>query len=98
VIKFFISAYRKKYGTSNAILRLIEDRKAQLDKGKFVGAVLMDLSKAFDRVPRDLLIAKLHAYRFYFDSLVFFYSYSKRRKCFGIDNREHSVVNDSMVE
>ena len=51
-----------------------------LDNKKFVGAVLMDLSKAFDCIPHDLLIAKLEAYGFKFDTLVFFYSYLKRRK------------------
>ena len=59
----------------------------QLDEGKFVGAILMDLSKAFDCVPHDLLIAKLDAYGFDIDSLVFFYSYLKRRnQCVKINN------------
>ena len=41
------------------ILRLIEEWKEKLDKGFFAGAVLMDLSKTFDCIPDDLLIAKL---------------------------------------
>ena len=68
-------------------MKLIEDWKKHLDEGKFVGAILMDLSKAFDCVPHDLLIAKLHAYGFDMNALVFFYSYLKRRKqCVKINN------------
>ena len=62
------------------ILRLIEEWKEKLDKGFFAGAVLMDLSKAFDCKPHDLLIAKLNAHSFDRKSLVLFYSYLKRRK------------------
>ena len=40
----------------------------------------MDLSKAFDSIPHDLLIAKIHFYRFSINSFTFFYSYLKRRK------------------
>ena len=40
----------------------------------------MDLPKAFDYIPHDLLVAKLHAYGFSMDAITFIYSYMKRRK------------------
>ena len=79
-LSIFIAAYRKKYSTNNVLIRLIENWKLHLDNKEFVGAVLMDLSKAFDCVPHDLLIAKMHAYGFDLDTLVLFFSYMKNRK------------------
>ena len=61
------------------MLRLIENWKKYLDNKSYVGTVLMDLSKAFDRIPHDLLVAKLHAYGLSNDSVTFIYSYLKRR-------------------
>ena len=40
----------------------------------------MVLSKAFDCIPHELLIAKMHACGFDLNSLTFFYSYLKNRK------------------
>ena len=71
------------------ILKLIEEWKEKLDKGFFVGAVLMDLSKAFDCIPHDLLVAKLNAYGFDRKSFVFFYSYLKRKEqCVNVNNMQ----------
>ena len=68
----FISAYHKSYSTSHVLIRLLENWKKSLDEKKFVGAVLMDLSKAFDSIPYNLLIAKMHVYGFSMNAVTFF--------------------------
>ena len=46
-----------------------------MDKRGFAGLLLTDLSKAFDCIDHELLIAKLHAYGFNIKSLEFIHSY-----------------------
>ena len=58
----FISAYRKSYSTQQILIRLLEEWREKSDKNFILGAVLMDLSKAFDCIPHDLIIAKLAVY------------------------------------
>ena len=61
--------------------------EGKIDKSFFARAVLVDLSKAFDCIPNDLLITKLNAYGFDKTSLLFFYSYLKRREqCVNLNN------------
>ena len=86
-LSVFIAAYRRAYGTQHVLIRLVEDWRSKLDNDYLEGAILMDLSKAFDCIPHDLLIAKLHAYGLDEDALVLVYSYLKRRKqCVRINN------------
>ena len=47
-----ISAYRKGYSCQHVLLKLTDDWRKYLDKNEIVGAVLMDLSKAFDCLPQ----------------------------------------------
>ena len=51
-----------------------------LDNGGPFGALLIDLSKAFDCIPHELIIAKLEAYGFQIDTLRFVHDYLSNRK------------------
>ena len=75
----FQCGFRKGYSTHCHIV-LIETWKSATDKGKSFGALLTDLSKAFDCLPHKLLIAKLHAYGFRLAALRLVRSYVSNRK------------------
>ena len=74
-----LSGFRANYSTQHALLCMIEKWHRELDKGNFVAAVLMDLSKAFDCINHELLIAKMHAYGFSHEALNFICSYLSNR-------------------
>ena len=63
-------AYRSRYSTQHVLLRLTKEWRTSLDNNKIVGGILLDLSKAFECLPHDLLIAKLEAYGLRKESLL----------------------------
>ena len=75
-----LSGFRKGYSTQHALLHMLHSWHRDLDKGQFVAAVLMDLSKAFDCMNHDLLLAKLHAYGLSKPALQLIESYLSGRK------------------
>ena len=79
-LSIHLCGFRKGYSTQYAIMNLIEKWRSHLDKKGIVGTILLDLSKAFDCLPHDLLIAKLEAYGFGIDSLNMIHSYLTNRK------------------
>ena len=81
---FFFSKYqcgfRKGYSTQQCLLSMLEKWKRAVDNGKAFGLLLTDLSKAFDWLSYELLVAKLHAYGFSFGALRLIHSYLTNRK------------------
>ena len=77
---FIYSSYRKFHSCETALLKLTEDWRAMFDKGKVVVVVSMDLSKAFDIIDHDLLLAKLKAYGVGETSFVLFKDYLSGRQ------------------
>ena len=59
---------------------MLEKWKSAVDKGKSFGALLTDLSKAFDCLSHELLLAKLHAYGFSIAALRLIHSYLTYRR------------------
>ena len=74
-----LCGYRKRFSTQDALVRLVEKWKKVIDNKGYTGAILMDLSKAFDTINHELLIAKLHAYGVDRASLEIMHSYLTNR-------------------
>ena len=65
---------------NHVLILLIENWRHALHNNLFSGAVLKDLSKAFDCIPHDLVIAKLRACGLHFDTVTFLHNFFKHLK------------------
>ena len=75
----YLCGFRKGYNCQYALMVMIEKWKMSLDNKGFAGGILMDMSKAFDTINHQLLIAKLHAYGFSTDALEIILDYLSNR-------------------
>ena len=80
LFSIFLGGFRKGFSVQHSLARLLKKWQDCLDKKGVVGTVLIDLSKAYDCIQHDLLIAKLAAYGFSHKSLSFIFSYLRNRK------------------
>ena len=80
VFSCHLSAFRQGYGCQDTLLTLIDNRRKDLLKNNKIGALLMDLSKAFDCMPHELLIAKFKAYGVQDQSIKIIKSYLSDRE------------------
>ena len=75
-----LTGFRKNHSTQHSLVNMLAKWKNTLDIGRFVCTIFMDFSKAFDTMNHEFLIAKLGAYGFQEDALVFMKSYFMNRQ------------------
>ena len=71
--------FRKGFSSQYCLLVMLEKFKEAIDRGNQFGALLTDLSKAFDYIDHKLLITKLYEYGVSSSALNVISSYLKRR-------------------
>ena len=83
-----------RFNTEQCLIHMIEKSWKYLNNGTYDSALLTDLSKAFDCIDHQLLIAKLNAYGIDTNSLYFLASYHEKRKQRTKVNGFYSNFND----
>ena len=59
IIHKYQSGFREKHSCHTALTRIIDDWLDAIDNGMYVGALFLDLRKAFDLVDHEILLHKL---------------------------------------
>ena len=72
--------FRKGFSAQNVFLSMLGKWKMVVDNKKAFGAVITDLSKAFDCLSHDVLLANLNAYGFSLPALRLMQSYLSNKK------------------
>lgn len=86
--------FQKKSGTLSATIELIEHIQNRLDKTKnnIIGCTFIDLKKAFDTIPHNILYNKLHKYGIRGRTLNILKSYFTNRSHYTDNNNNHSQI------
>ena len=79
-VNSLLCRFQKAHSTQHVVFRLLQAWQKELGQCGFVGTTLMDLPKAYDCLPHDLLIAKLDAYGLDTSSLSLLKKYLANRR------------------
>jgi len=73
------SGFREYHSCCTALLKLIDSWLTDIDDGKCICAIVLDLKKAFDLVDHDILLKKMKMYNVSDNTIKFFKSYLSNR-------------------
>ena len=89
--------FRAGYSTEIANCCFVENAKKSLDGGKVVGAIFMDLKKAFELVNHNLLLSKLENFNISNDTICWFASFLQARvQCVKVAQDKSPLLNIQM--
>ena len=80
ILSKYQCGFRTGFNTQHCLLAMLEKWKRSADNGKAFSALLTDLSKTFDCLDHELLIAKLNAYGFSLTTSKLIHDYFSNRK------------------
>ncbi len=87
------SGFRPHHSTMDALLKVTDNFRKALDANELLGAVFIDLSKAFDSIDHELLLQKLESYGIHDSGLRWFQNYlSGRRQGYNIRSTLNSAT------
>ena len=75
----YLFGYRKGFSTQQCLTVMLETWRKALDRKGKAGAILTDLSKAFDCLNHKLLLAKMESYGFDKSALLFIQSFTGKK-------------------
>lgn len=85
--------FRNHHSTETANSFLLENIKSKMDKGGMVGAVFLDLKKAFDTVNHEVLLTKLSKFNFSPNVIKWIKSnLTDRKQCVRVDHKTSETV------
>ena len=95
ILSSFQSGFRNAHSTDTAVICVSDYILDELAKGRYVGAVLIDLKKTFDTVDHQILLKKLFCYGFRDTSFDWFQSYlTDRVQCTLFDDTSSKFINE----
>ena len=97
LLNMFQFGYRDKRSTQLATTLLVDEIREAAEKGQLVGALFLDLSKAFDTISHDVILEKLKRYGVFEIELDWFKDYlfmrSQQVEVGNQKSKSHSVFS-----